>query len=260
MKKINLLWTGGLDSTFRLVELAHESVEIQPYYVVDSARKSLRKEQQAMQKILQLLKKKTFTKAVLHDVCYISEQSIKPDYEISNAYRFFFQFNKLGSQYDFLSKFADQNNLILEVGLENSDRSKAAEALKKYGDLKLESYLNKDGAKDLFSWDVIYCTDPKTGHPLALKLFGNLRFPAHLFNIEKVEEADLLKNWGCKDILKTTWFCHKPVLGFPCGQCNPCKDALNEGMEWRVPLTGRVLGKMRKEIKACFRSVKKFLR
>ena len=32
MKHINVLWTGGLDSTFRILELSKADVEVQPYY------------------------------------------------------------------------------------------------------------------------------------------------------------------------------------------------------------------------------------
>ena len=30
-------------------------------------------------------------------------------------------------------------------------------------------------------------------------------------------------------------FCHSPINGEPCGLCGPCDDAMNTGMEWRMP-------------------------
>lgn len=254
MNKINLLWTGGLDSTFRLVELAHQNIEIQPYYIIDEERSSRANEEAAMNKILNLLRQKSFTKAIINDVRYISMDSVKEDTGITNAYNFFHQFNKMGSQYDFLARFADQNNLVLEVGLEGSERSKASQVLKKFGSLNLHSYNNLNDPKNT-SWDSFYAIDKNEAHPFSKKVFGNLRFPAHLFNIEKIEEAKILNEWQCKDILMTTWFCHKPVLGYPCGRCNPCKDALNEGFAWRVPLKGRILGTIRYYIQGIARKV-----
>ena len=115
-EKINLLWTGGLDSTFRLVELAHNEIEIQPYYIFDEGRCSLSKEITAMKKILSLLRDKPFTKATINEVTYVSMDTLKEDSEITDAYKYFHQYNKLGTQYDLLARFADQNNLILEVG------------------------------------------------------------------------------------------------------------------------------------------------
>ena len=91
----------------------------------------------------------------------------------------------------------------------------------------------------------IYKISKKCESEVCENIFQNLRFPIHLFSIEKVEEANILRDWGYEDILKLTWFCHNPILGYPCGNCNPCKDALNEGMKWRVPLTGRILGTIR---------------
>jgi 7-cyano-7-deazaguanine synthase len=78
-----------------------------------------------------------------------------------------------------------------------------------------------------------------------INIFGNMHFPELLFSIDKLEEIRLLREWGMNDVVKTTWFCHNPVLGKPCGHCNPCRDALNEGLAWRVPLSGRILGTLR---------------
>jgi 7-cyano-7-deazaguanine synthase len=70
-----------------------------------------------------------------------------------------------------------------------------------------------------------------------------------LFNTEKVEEIRLMREWGMNDVVMSTWFCHTPVFGKPCGCCNPCRDALNEGLAWRVPMSGRVLGTARRVIR-----------
>jgi hypothetical protein len=54
-----------------------------------------------------------------------------------------------------------------------------------------------------------------------------------------------MKEWDMNDVVLSTWFCHSPILGQPCGRCNPCKDALAEGLAWRVPIIGRLLGVLR---------------
>ena len=44
-KIVNLLWTGGWDSTFRLCQLILvKRKNVQPYYIIDNKRKSLQKE------------------------------------------------------------------------------------------------------------------------------------------------------------------------------------------------------------------------
>lgn len=35
---VNILWTGGLDSSFRVIELSQMEVIIQPYYIIDPVR------------------------------------------------------------------------------------------------------------------------------------------------------------------------------------------------------------------------------
>jgi hypothetical protein len=46
---------------------------------------------------------------------------------------------------------------------------------------------------------------------------------------------------GYSDIMRTTWFCHTPTgRGAPCGICGGCKYTIQEGMAWRVPITGRL--------------------
>lgn len=87
--------------------------------------------------------------------------------------------------------------------------------------------------------------DAKQAPSDILNIFGNMQFPELLFSIDKIEEIRLMREWGLNDVVMTTWFCHNPVLGKPCGHCNPCRDALNEGLSWRVPLSERILGTLR---------------
>jgi hypothetical protein len=51
----HLLWTGGWDSTFRLIELARAGEEVQPHYLVDVWRKSVRHEFLAMDSIRRMI-------------------------------------------------------------------------------------------------------------------------------------------------------------------------------------------------------------
>ena len=52
----NLFWTGGWDSTFRLLQLVVEQGRlVQPYYIIDPNRLSLRHEIKAMSDIEQAI-------------------------------------------------------------------------------------------------------------------------------------------------------------------------------------------------------------
>ena len=70
-KIVEILWTGGWDSTFRIVELSRmDGVVIQPIYVEDKKRGSVPYELKAMDDIVSLLKEKSETKADFLPILY----------------------------------------------------------------------------------------------------------------------------------------------------------------------------------------------
>jgi len=48
---VKVLWTGGFDSTYRMVELSRHDVIVQPYYLSDKIRRSKNLELRAMSEI-----------------------------------------------------------------------------------------------------------------------------------------------------------------------------------------------------------------
>lgn len=130
MRTVNILWTGGLDSSCRIIELSRMNVEIQPYYIWDTTRGSIKQELKAMKRISQDVIKHPLTKAILRPVKVVRDSDIMSDAEITEAWKVFNQKYSLGSQYDYLARFAKQYGLKLEVGLECSERSKASNTIK----------------------------------------------------------------------------------------------------------------------------------
>jgi len=46
---------------------------------------------------------------------------------------------------------------------------------------------------------------------------------------------------GFQALMDLTWFCCNPVSGkYPCGVCNPCVYAIEEGMAGRITIRGRL--------------------
>lgn len=228
MKHINVLWTGGLDSTFRILELSREDVEVQPYYVIDRGRKSVKQEKRAMRRICKDVVNNPSTKCKLLPVVFIKKEEIAQHLETTEAWKHLHDKYELGIQYDWLARFALANGLQLEVGLEKSNRSKAVAALT--GESQLQKSV--DGVISVMTIDKSRSTND------ACLIFGNLMFPASLWNCTKEDEVEKYIEWGYDDTVKKTWFCHDPILGLPCGQCHPCQDALNEGMAYRLPWGG----------------------
>ena len=74
---------------------------------------------------------------------------------------------------------------------------------------------------------------PKEDNRNAYNVFENLMLP--VIKLTKKDEEDIARQEGFLDILDLSWFCHTPINGKPCGLCGPCDDAMNTGMEWRMP-------------------------
>ena len=89
--------------------------------------------------------------------------------------------------------------------------------------------------------DGVLKIDPAQSTEAGRLLFSRFALPAHIWDIFKPEEAKEMEDLGYGDVFRKTWFCHRPVLGMPCGHCNPCRDAVRDGMGWRIPWLGRKL-------------------
>lgn len=235
-RTVNILWTGGLDSTFRIAELSRLDVIVQPYYIIDPERPSSGKEMEAIHNITEYIRKDPATVCELKDLIVVERDQITPDATITAAYQVLREKYALGSQYDWLARFAHSQQLILEMGLEKNPTGKAFNTLD--GECTLIEE-NKDGI-----WELL--VDQSQSSKEANIIFGQLRFPKVLWDTEKVDEVKKMHEMGLGKIVKMTWFCHRPVVGMTCGHCNPCRDALNEGMAWRVSKTGYFLGALRR--------------
>ena len=230
MKTINVLWTGGLDSTYLLFRLSELPFDIQPYYIIDPHRLSTRKEFEALDKISAALSKRKDIKGTIQQVKKINMDDIQQYADTDEAWNTLNQKFKLGSQYLFLANFARQYDIRLATGvllydldLSNGlifgDRSKVEESLKGI------QFINADAFPELF----LQVKD--SGKNLAsFTTFERLYFPKFMTNVEKPSEWEYLQEHDAKDIAQMTWFCHRPVLGMTCGHCYPSR--MRSMKEW----------------------------
>lgn len=219
-KTINILWTGGFDSTFRIFQLSDKDVIIQPYYCSDKkVRKCESHELNAISIISEKLKSRKDTKAVIKPVKYFSVSDRIDSTDISSAFKKLRENDFFGRQYEWLAGFSERHPGI-ELSIHKDD--KATELIQKYGEIKqvdddvIGSYYILD--KEKSSKEMIY-------------LFGNYHFP--LFDYTKLEMKQKFKRKKCEDIIELTWFCHTPINGKPCGTCNCCQYTIEEGMKER---------------------------
>jgi len=219
---VKILWTGGFDSTYRMIQLSKLELLIQPYYLIDK-RKSTQFELNAISAIIGDIQKHPDTKCIILPLITFKVADIKPDNDISETYNRIHKLTNLGSQYDWLSRFT-KTHAGLEICIEKSEFGKLYCCI-----LKNASIIKITEGK------IVYCIlDIEKSNVDLIKVFGKFHFPLPLFEITKLEIIEEFKKLGFEDTIQKTWFCHTPVNKESCGICNPCKTVVGEGMAFRL--------------------------
>ncbi len=230
---VHLLWTGGWDSTFRLLQLLVEThARVQPIYLLDEKRPSTPREIDTMRTLRDAIGTQLPDAAErLLPTRYggsFGALAIEPHHRRQwNALR---ESAPVGYQYPNLASYAEQQGIArLEIGVcASSFRAQLAP--------HFETQRTPGGT-------VTVLADGTEG-PAAL--FQRFAFP--LLGLSKPEMRDEAERMGVRSILEQTWFCYDPVLGLPCGKCPPCATVLKEGMTRRVGYVGPLLSSLRHRI------------
>ena len=214
---INILWTGGWDSTFRLLYIVLvEKKAVQPYYIIDTGRKSTLHELTAIETIKHGLGDKSpQSAALIHDPIITMRRDIRNNHQISRQYHRIASMIHLGAQYEWIALFADYHKINdLELGLIKRQH-KTGKSLQ---DLLAPNLTGK-------------------GHDCRLKtsldnedlgLFQHFRFP--LIGLTKLDMESIARKHGYIDLMRNTWYCFHPTReGFACGRCRPCRVARQSG-------------------------------
>lgn len=217
---INILWTGGWDSTYRVLHLSRMNVILQPHYIICDNRRSVKFELEAINKITDDIFNDTRTQCVFKTIIITHEKDIPPDEKIANAFRSIRQSVLIGPQYDYLSRYAKTVG-NLEIGIEKGGL--AEDMMNKFGKL---TYVENNG---LSYWEL----DKSASSAALFKVFGYFRFP--IYTLSKLNMKAEAEKLGVMDIMEKTWFCHFPHSGLPCGCCFPCKFTIEDGLDYRLP-------------------------
>lgn len=223
-KIVNILWTGGWDSTYRMVELSRKNVKVQAIYCCDSSRRSIEKEKETMEQIRKALIDREGTKATFLPICYINIEDIPANSNITNAYNHVCEKVKLGSQYEWLARLT-QMYPKLEIGIEKpaGEYSGCVDAINTFGSLKLN--------------DNVFEIDREHSSEDCIFLFGGFCFP--IINMTELDMVKNIREWGYEDIMRRIWFCHNPINGKSCGVCRPCQQKMECGMAFLVDKKGQ---------------------
>lgn len=211
-----VLFSGGLDSAYRLCQLAREKdAVVQPVYVMfpniagnDKVRPELAREMKAQDDVVSFLLGHKDTKAMILPVKRIDMQGV---YSVTRylPYLDYLYSCGLGWQYLYFAALADFFP-SLELCQEYFPSVALADRLK----LKetAEGYVVDRDASAL---------------ELSL-LFGGLFWP--IFGVTRSRMVDDLKAWGCHDVLKLVWWCYRNMDGKPCGVCDNCRAKIQQGL------------------------------
>jgi len=206
MGEAKLFWTGGWDSTFRLLQLLLEEKQVvQTYYVV-RAEQSTGQEIDAMNKIRRYLYRNyDFTRDLLKTIKYVNMNEIVEVPEIRERYNELKKDKKVNIQYVLLAELCHQLGIEdVELGIEGAQTPNHAD------------FFDKN-----------------------CPIFKNFSYKITHLDKKKMEKIARQKGW--LEVMKLTVFCRRPKRGRPCGLCGPCADAVKEGLGWRLPLRSRVI-------------------
>ncbi|MGB9914281.1 MAG: hypothetical protein ACPLIG_00825 [Candidatus Bathyarchaeales archaeon] len=258
---VNLFWTGGWDSTFRLLYLIFvEKRCVQPFYIVDTERSSTLHELRAMHVIKEEVAKRNPQLAdLIKPTIIVSVHDIKPDPNITAKFNRLREKFHIGSQYDWLARFAKQLGILnLELSIHKGDHT--YDMLSR-GIPSLELCIERsERAPNI----VVGIISGKKDNGLRIKqfyendyasIFSFFSFP--LFKLSKNDMKRIAAEKGFLDILEKTWFCHKPWRDRPCGICVPCDLTIKEGFGYRVPKISRLRHKVWMTIKHLSNAIKK---
>lgn len=229
MKHVDIFWTSGLDSTCRVVELASSAgFEIKPWYILDSGRASSPIEIDRIAKMSDLIRNNPATKSELLDTTVVPLEEIKVSPDDAALYEDWRSHNGLGTQYLWLSTFLREREMFAELAAE-APHDRVAQAFLS----ECAPVCEGEGVAAVLKADMSKCS-AEGG-----RFLGKMLLPKRIWDLYKKDEIHEMQTLGYDDVFKLTWFCHRPILGMPCGHCAPCKTAIRDGLGWRVPIVSR---------------------
>ncbi|CAM1367211.1 conserved hypothetical protein [Tenacibaculum sediminilitoris] len=241
LETINIFWTGGWDSTFRVLELSDKNIIIQPFYLRDN-RKSEMMEINTVKNLTEAIKKLPNTKCILKPLLIKKVSDIDKDEQITKSFNNLKNLYKeksnganLGSQYEWLARFSKNIN-YLELGIEKD--SKPQKLINIFGQLEKKQEENLGE---------FYILDKQNSTEDLINVFGSYRYP--LLSYSKLDMQSIALQKGYINIMNKTWFCHRPKNNQPCGKCAPCMQTIESGLKSRFTKSALIRYKIKKKLK-----------
>lgn len=227
-----VMWTGGMDSTLRILQLSYLDIDIQPYYVYVKKRLTRDKEVDTVNKITKMIKNRSTTKANILPLKILDEDDFRPfEQDIVDAYKRLIKNQHISIQNLLLSQVT-RNIPGLEISFEKTKNSNDTSLV--------DNVLGQKGIREeVDETGEIYCyITEKTGKD-EFTVFGNYKFPKRIITLTKEDEVSEFEKMNAMDIAKETWFCQNPVGDEACGYCLVCRNTIHELGTWRLTESGK---------------------
>jgi len=206
-RTVDVLWTGGWDSTFRVIQLLFQGDDVKPHYICDPGRASTPLEISAIHRISELLKSKPELAGKLLPVKIVEFSDFEKYGDIEDAYIDLMKEHYIGEQYKWIADYRRFNNIeSIDISVQNNP------------------FIRKNHARNDYPFSVI---------------FKGLKFP--LITMSKSDMKKWCTDNDLLDVIEESWFCHSPTRsGKPCGVCSPCIVVSEEGMGYRLPTSAKI--------------------
>lgn len=206
-----ILWTGGWDSTFRVLQaLLLEHRTVQPIYVLSATRGSTMQELRAMELI------RAAVLARLHAPGRLLATQVH-----------------IGAQYPPRAELVGMRESILRrgwIGEQYVNFAAVAEALDWQ---EVEMSLERHVPVPSIIESEFVGRDGLVRDTAEAALFSRFSYP--VTGLTKRDMARVAQDHGFEDLLRMRWFCHQPIRDKPCGRCRPCRLAVREDVEFAHP-------------------------
>ena len=212
-----ILFTGGLDSSYRFCQLAqHKNVVIEPIYIINKRRPETEREIIAQKNIYEYIVNHHKTKATILPINRIPQEQLPKETNYQNIEK---ALGKYGLGWQFI-----------DIGL--------------YSMLKNELEICQEEVWEKFPKETeFFVKNNRTYMDTSLLnieiqfLFKNLTFP--IIGVTRKQMISDLKKWGYYEIIDKIWFCYQNINGKPCGICDNCRKKITDGLSFLFDKEGQ---------------------
>ena len=200
-EKVDIFWTGGLDSTFRLIQLLLTTPKlVQPHYII---------------------RHEDSTGIEIETMIRIRRAIVRKYPEVRSR---------------FLPTTYTNEDLIYQ----HKDIDEQIEELKSTGKVAEQYHIMANYCRDFITDKIEVALTSISGEKTFFErfkssaAFSSFEYP--VIGLTKKDMHQIAKNNKWEELLYMTSFCRRPRLKIkPCGACGPCIDAVTAGMGFRLP-------------------------